>query len=75
MQEWWSSEPRRVLVLAGQGQMPVQMDGGAMLGWAWAGLGMAGWDTTVALVPVQVCPCSCTELCAETSRIPCPRVP
>ena len=49
--------------------------GGAMLGRARAGLGTAGWDTTVVLVPAQVCPCSRTELCAETSRIPCPCVP
>lgn len=39
------------------------------------GLEAAGWDTAVVLVPVQVCPCSCTELCAETSRIPCLRAP
>lgn len=48
--------------------------GGAMLGWAWAGLGTAGWNTTVVLVPVQVCPCSHTELCAEMNCIPCLRV-
>lgn len=41
------------------------------------GLGgkLVGWDTAIVLVPVQVCPCSCTELCAETSRIPCLRAP
>lgn len=42
MQEWWSSEPRRVLVLAGQ--MPVHMDGGsyAGVGMGWTGDGRLG---------------------------------
>lgn len=48
--------------------------GEAMLGQAWAGLGASGWDTAVVLVPVQVCPCSCTELCAKMSCVPCPHV-